>query len=55
LVRFAEETKQDEILPDLQKVILSRWPEMRSKVPAKLQQCDDFYPIWKNNPRAGEI
>ena len=30
LVRFAEETKQDEILPDLQKVILSDWPETRS-------------------------
>ena len=38
LVRFAEETKQDEILPDLQKVILSGWPETRSQVPAKLQE-----------------
>ena len=38
LVRFAEETKQDEILPDLQSVILSGWPETRSQVPAKLQE-----------------
>ena len=38
LVRFAEETKQDEILPDLQKVILSGWPETRSQIPAKLQE-----------------
>ena len=38
LVRFAEETKQDEILPDLQRVILSGWPETRSQVPAKLQE-----------------
>ena len=38
LVRFAEETKQDEILPDLQRVILSGWPETRSEVPAKLQE-----------------
>ena len=38
LARFAEETKQDEILPDLQKVILSGWPETRSQVPAKLQE-----------------
>ena len=36
LVRFAEETKQDEILPALQKVILSAWPETRIQVPAKL-------------------
>lgn len=38
LVRFAEETKQDEILPALQKVILSPWPETRIQVPAKLQE-----------------
>ena len=38
LVRFAEETKQDEILPDLQRVILSGWPATRSQVPAKLQE-----------------
>ena len=38
MVRFAEETKQDEILPDLQKVILSDWPETRSQVPVKLQE-----------------
>lgn len=42
LVRFAEETKQDEILPDLQKVILSGWRETRSQVSAKLQA------FWKN-------
>ena len=38
LVRFAEETKQDEILLELQKVILSGWPEKRSQVSAKLQE-----------------
>ena len=38
LVRFAEETKQDDILPELQKVILSGWPEKRSQVPAELQE-----------------
>ena len=38
LVRFAEETRKDEILPDLQKVILSGWPQTRSQVPAKLQE-----------------
>lgn len=37
LVKIAEETKH-EFLPDLQKVILSDWPRMRSQVPAKLQE-----------------
>ena len=37
LVRIAEETKH-EFLPDLRKVILPDWPEMRSRVPAKLQE-----------------
>ncbi|KAL9979645.1 hypothetical protein ACROYT_G017335 [Oculina patagonica] len=38
LVRFVEETKKDEILPELQEVILSGWPESRGQVPAKLQE-----------------
>ena len=42
LVRFADKTKQDEILPDLQKVILSGWPEKRSQVPTKLQEVWNY-------------
>lgn len=40
LVRFAEETEN---LPDLQKVILSGWPETRSQVPAKLYEFFFFF------------
>ena len=36
LIRFAEETRQDEILPEQQQVILSGWPETTSQS-AKLQ------------------
>lgn len=38
LTRFVEETKEDEILPELQEVILSGWPESRDQVSAKLQE-----------------
>ena len=38
LARFVEETKEDEILPELQKLILSGWPKSRGQVPAKLQE-----------------
>lgn len=38
LARFAEETKEDEVLSELQRVILSGWPESRGQVPAKVQE-----------------
>lgn len=42
LDRFAEETKRDEILPELQKVILTGWPETRSQVLSKLQEVWNY-------------
>lgn len=38
LARFVEETNEDEILPELQKLILSGWPTSRGQVPAKLRE-----------------
>lgn len=39
LDRFAEETEN---FPDVQKVILSGWPETRSQVPAKLHEFSNY-------------
>lgn len=36
LARFVEETKEDEILPELQKLIMFGWPKSRGQVPARL-------------------
>ena len=38
LTRFAETTKEDEVLSELYKVILSGWPNSRGQVPAKIQE-----------------
>lgn len=38
LPRFVEESIKDEILPELQKVIVSGWPESWGQVPTKLQE-----------------
>ena len=35
LARFAEATKEDEVLSGLQQVILSAWPESTGQVPLK--------------------
>ena len=36
--KFIEATKEDEILPELQQVILSAWPDSRGQVPLNAQE-----------------
>ena len=38
LARFAEATKEDAILSDLQQVILSGWPDSKGQVPPNAQE-----------------
>ena len=38
MARFAEATKEDAILSDLQQVILSGWPDSKGQVPPNAQE-----------------